>query len=245
MTNVRCASGWWLLFLLLGFTFLPAISVPLSAQDPPNDPKTVFENMTIDEAGHVCYTESLGPNPLDRIEFRTDGKDVLLLFVTLGERTRQVEVTDLNNDLRPDLIHIEWTREDGTTRTASYYRGPEYREHLRHHLLHALTTTRRHLIKDRPEEQLRASRIEARIKQLEATNIAPAEAGIYGDDATFSPSGHKDLKYAFLASDTLMTALRALVDGDVRILSRPPEIVPRYRLDLDILLSIDPAVDRR
>lgn len=231
--------------LLAGCFLLFFWSTPrLIAQVPTSEPKTVFGNISIDESGHVCYSESLGPDPLDRIEFRTNGKDVLSLYLSLGERTREVEVTDFNSDGRPDLIHIEWTSADGSTRTASYYRGPEYREHLRHHLLHALAATRRHLIKDRPEELQRASVIEARLQHLEATAIGTSEVGVYGDDATFSPSAHKDLRYAFIASDTLVTALRSLIDGDVRVLSRPPEVVPRYRLDLDILLAIDPIIDR-
>ncbi len=230
-------------FLLISLLAFLSTAVG-SAQDAGVDKKTVFGNMSVDETGHVCYIEPIGRGPLDRLEFRTDGKDVLFLYLTANESSKQVEVTDLDRDGRPDLIHIEWVSPKGITTQASYYRGPEYREHLRHHLLHALAATRRHLIKDKPEEQQRATMIEARLKQMEARTIAPSEIGVYRDKPSFTPSDHKDLRYAFIASDTLTAALRSLVDGDVRILSRTPEIVPTYRIDIDLLLAIDPSLTR-
>lgn len=241
MTVLRSAPR--LLGSLLGFLFALVCLSP--AQDPDDPKPTVFGSMTVDAAGHVCYTEPIPGGNLDRLEFRTDGKDVLYLFQTVHGSSKVLEVTDLDLDHRPDLIHIEWTGSDGITNKASFYRGPGYREHLRQHLLHALASTRRHLIKDRPEEQQRALLIEERLKRLESGSIKPGEIGVYDENATFQPSGHKDLRYAFIASDTLTTALRRLIDGDVRVLSRPPDIVPTYRIDLDILLAIDPGVDRR
>lgn len=245
---MRTDSGFSLASLLrASFTltaFLAGITGSLLAQDPDPGKKTIFESMSIDESGHVCYVEALDENPLNRLEYRTDGKDVLYIYVMVGPVAKTVEVTDLNNDKFPDLIHVEWVREDGSVVKTNFYRGPAYREHLRRHLQHALTTTQRHIIKDRPEEKARAVEIEVSLKRLEGRAIGASEVGLYSHDKLFQPSAHKDIRYAFIASDTLCTALRSIVDGDVRVLSRRPEIVPTYRLDIDILLGVDPAVSR-
>ncbi len=216
----------------------------LIAQDPDPEKKTIFESMSIDETGHVCYVEALDDNPLNRLEYRTDGKDVLYIYETIGSVAKTVEVTDLNNDQQPDLIHVEWMREDGSVGKTNFYRGTGYREHLRRHLQHALTTTQRHVIKERPEEKTRAAEIEASLKRLEGHAIGSSEIGLYTHDSLFQPSSHKDIRYAFIAADTLCSALRRVVDGDVRVLSRRPEIAPTYRLDIGILLALDPAVIR-
>ncbi len=145
LTVVRTDSGSSLPSLLRSFfsvtVILAGSAVSLRAQEPDPEKKTIFESISIDESGHVCYMEALDENPLNRIEYRTNGKDVLYVYATAGGMAKMVEVTDLNSDQSPDLIHVEWMREDGSVVKTNFYRGPAYREHLRRHLQHALTTT--------------------------------------------------------------------------------------------------------
>lgn len=229
-----------LLRILLLFVLLQACL----AQNTDREKKTYFENITIDPEGHVCYTEAIGDNPMNRLEFRINGKRVLNVFQTHESYQTKIEVSDFDSDGRADLIYVERDYGGKQIEKANLYRGKEYQEHLKRHLMHALRTASHPLIKDRPDEQMRARQIQSSLQELEKHSIQPPEMGFYSAEKLFERSNHKDISYAFIASDTLAQALRSVIEGDYKMLSQQPEIVSKYQLEIKILLNIDPAMGR-
>lgn len=211
------------------------------SQNTDREKRTYFENITIDPEGHVCYTEALGDNPMNRLEFRINGKRVLNVFQVLESSQTKIEVSDFDSDGKADLIYVERDYREKTIEKVSLYRGKEYQEHLKRHLMHALRTASHPLIKDRPDEQMRARQVQSSLQELEKHSIQQSEMGFYSAERLFEPSNHKDISYAFTASDTLIQALRLVIEGDYKMLSQQPEIVTRYQLEIKILMNIDPA----
>lgn len=223
--------------------FLIALSLPdVHAQTGSGEKRTYFENITIDPEGHVCYTESIGKNPLNRIEYRINGKTVLDVYYSFETYGTKIEVSDFDGDGSADLIYVEREYEENRIEKVNFYRGKQFQEHLKRHLLHALRTASHPLIRERPDEQMRARQIQSSLAALEKHSVAGGETGFYTAERLFEPSNHKDIAYAFLASDTLARALRSIIEGDYKVLSQEPEMVAKYKLEISILLSIDPAM---
>lgn len=227
-------SSQFALFLL----FLPLVST--FAQD---QKKTLFENLSIDPAGHVCYVESLDENPLNRIEFRTNGKNVVSIFVT--DHATKVEITDYDSDGMGDVIYVEKEEGKRDVKNSTFYRGDEFQRHLQRHLQHALRTAMHPLIAEQPEEKARADQIRSTLERLTERRIPPEEVGIYSSETMFEASASKDIRYAFSASDTLNSALQAIVNGDYRVLSQEPHIVKKYNIEIKILTSVEPLEKKK
>ncbi len=221
-------------------TFLIVIPLLAVAQDP--EKKTYFENITMDPEGHVCYSETIGKDPMDRLEYRMNGKRVLDVYQATDSYHVKIEVSDFDNNGKADLIYIEWEYGEERIEKANLYRGKQYQEHLRRHLMHALRTASHPLIKERPDEQIRARQIQSSLDRLEKHSIQADETGLYSAENLFEPSNHKDIRYAFIASDTLAQALQTIIEGDYKLLSQQPEIVSKYQMEIKILLGIDPAI---
>lgn len=211
------------------------------AQDEPGR-KTYFQNLFLDYEGHICYAEGLDENPMNRIEYRTDGRDIIGIFLAKGDIRTKVEITDFNADGKADLVYIEKDHGEHDVTKVNFFRGPQYQEHLRRHFGHALRTASHPLIKDEPEERERTKKIEEGMELLDKTTIGPDDIGVYSADGLFQVIRHKDIEFAFVAADTLNNALRAIVEGDYRLLSQEPQIVKKYDLEINLLTRIDPAV---
>ncbi len=231
--RVRTARRWLCPALLL------VVQVSVGQDTGPE--RTYFDNLTLDPDGHICYTESLDGSDMNRIEYREEGRGIISLYKTVNGLAKIVETKDFNDDRKPDIITVEWIR-DGTdiTRT-TLYRGRQYAEHLKVHLQHALHTATRHLIRDREVERERASEIRGRIEELNNRVIGEDEVGIFTSTGGFRSADHKNIRYAFSAADNLNSVLSAIVAGDYRLLSQKTELTKEYKLDIDILLSLDPA----
>ena len=215
------------------------------AQNEEEKKKTYFSNISIDPAGHVCYRESLDKNDMNRIEYTADGKSTLELFYTSASAQTNVQAIDFDSDGRIDLIYVMKEKRTGgkdLIRTSDFYRGPGYLEHLKRHLGHALLTGRHPLIKDRPEELKRSEEIEATLEALNKRTIGNEDIGVYSSEKQFEESSSKEIKEAFAASDTLNAAIRNILAGDFRILSKSPEIATKYSVEIRDLLEIEPPL---
>jgi len=219
------------------FVFVFCLCTPLMSQD---DHKTYFDNLTLDPDGHICYVEFLGESEFDRIEYREEGRGMISIFHMSDELVKYVETKDFDDDTVPDIITVEWTNSGTDIRRLILYRGKEYKEHLVRHLRHALGTASRHIIHDRSEEQERSKDIKARLDELEKRPIADDEVGVFTTDGGFRRVDHKDLRYAFSAAGNLNSVLSEIVSGDYKVLSQKTALTKEYKLDIDILLSLDP-----
>jgi len=227
--------------IFLGVVFCCLASLSL-AQNSDDKKRTYFENITIDSEGHVCYFEPFSTNGLNRIEYKTNGKSELDIFFESESARINIRLTDFNNDDKVDLIYV--MKENiiaKIIRKVDFYRGPEYLEHLKRHYKHALLTATHPLIKHRPDEVQRAKEIENELERLNTQHIEPAEMGAYRQDMQFMESKVKELAGAFVASDTLNSAVRTVLEGDFRVLSQRPEITTKYYMEISTLLGIDPS----
>ncbi len=212
------------------------------AQEGDETRKTYFQNLFLDHEGHICYTEMLDKNPLNRLEYRTDGREIIGIFFAEGELRTRVEITDFDADGKADLVYIEKDLGERNVTKVNFFRGAQYQEHLKKHFGHALRTATHPLIKDEPEEVLRAQTIREGLALIEKTKLEQEDMGVYSSEGLFRVERHKDIQFAFVASDTLSNALRIIVEGDYRILSQEPQIVKKYNLEIGILTRIDPSV---
>jgi len=206
---------------------------------------TYFEQISIDPEGHVCYLERIGKSDLNRIEYRADGKSELEIFFESDTARSNVRLTDFDNDGKVDLIYVMRESLKGAKtpiRKVDYYRGPQYLEHLKRHFKHALVTASHPLIKNRPDEQERAKQIEKDIARLNSLKISEQEIGTYSQEDSFTESPSAAIQEVFAASDTLNSAVRTVLSGDFRVLSKTPEITSRYNVEINTLVSIDPPL---
>ena len=222
----------------LAAAMLVLLTPALPAQE---QKKTYFGNMFLDPQGHICYSEALDENALNRIEYRADGLEVISIFDSKGEVRIKVEVTDFNSDGNPDLIYLEKDLGERSVRKANFFRGTHYQEHLKRHFGHALRTAIHPLIKDDPAEKNRAFQIEQGMKALDSIKLKNDDVGVYSAEGFFHVTRHKDIQLAFAAADTLISALRHIVEGDYRVLSQEAQIVKKYGPEIRILTGIDPA----
>lgn len=220
------------------------LSVPAQAQDDTKEGRTYFDNLTLDPDGHICYVEFLDGSAFDRIEYREEGRGMISLYSNTEERAIYVETKDFDDDKRPDIITVEWTYGGTDIRRVTYYRGRAYSDHLTKHLRHALGTASRHIIKDREEERGRVREIRSRLQELEERPIEEGEVGIFSSDDGFLVRDHKDIRYAFVAADNLNKVLSEIVSGDYKVLSQKTDLTKEYKLDIDILLALDPSRQR-
>ena len=212
-----------------------------SAQDVQQDHKTYFDNLTLDPDGHICYVEFLEGSDFNRIEYREEGRGMISLYETVEELAKYVETRDFNEDDMPDIITIDWTMDGTDIRRLTLYRGPQYKEHLVKHLRHALGTASRHIIRDTGAELQRSREIQDRLDELEKRPISDDEVGVFTTEAGFRPVDHKDIRYVFVAAGNLNAVLSDIVAGDYKVLSKRTELTKEYKLDIDILLSLDPS----
>ena len=230
---------------MLGVCLLFLTSTPSNGQDNAEKKNTYFHNISIDSEGHVCYFENMWGSPLNRIEYRTNGKSTLDIFFEDDIARMNVQLTDFNNDGNVDLIYVmreNLTKKKGAIRKIDFYRGPEYLEHLKRHYKHALLTATHPLIKHRPDEQERAKQIEKDLEALDNQRIRQTDTGTYTQEDLFIRSQSVEITDAFSASDTLNVAVRSILSGDFRVLSKTPEITTKYNLEINTLLGIDPAM---
>jgi len=229
--------------VILSFLVVAAVFFPqfIHAQENEDSRKTYFGNLFLDHEGHICYMEGLDNNPLNRLEYRSDGREIIGIFTAAGENRTKVEITDFNSDGRPDLIYMEKDAGEHTVTKVNFFRGSDYQEHLKRHFGHALRTATHPLIKDNPEEKKRATQIEEGLKALSKMELNRDDMGVYSADGLFRVTRHKDIQLAFVAADTLANALKYIVEGDYRILSQEAQIANKYSLEIKILLGIDPA----
>ncbi len=223
------------------FVMMVTLLVASAAQDEPVSHRTYYENLTVDPDGHICYVEFLDGSDFDRIEYREEGRGTVSLYKKEDELVKYVETKDFNEDRKPDIITIEWTIDGTDIRRTTVYYGREYASHLVKHLRHALATAHRHIIRDKEVEKQRSTDIEARIAEIERRQIGEEEIGFFTTEKGFVPVAHKDLRYAFAAAGNLNLALSEIISGDYKVLSRSTELTKEYRLDIDILLSLDPG----
>lgn len=220
----------------------PTLSVCLlHAQESGDSKKTYFGNLFLDTEGHICYMEPLDDNPLNRFEYRSDGREIISIFKASGENRSRVEITDYNSDGKPDLIYLERDAGEHTVTKVNFFRGSDYVEHLKRHFGHALVTATHPLIKDDPAEKKRAAQIEVGLEALNNIELKKDDIGIYSAERLFKVTRHKDIQLAFVAADTLVKALKYIVEGDYRILSQEAQIAKTYGLEIGILLGFDPA----
>jgi hypothetical protein len=224
------------LVILLSVSFFA-----VHAQNRERAERTYFDNITLDPDGHICYTESLDGTDMNRIEYREEGRGRVSIYETSGELAKYVETTDFDGDNKPDIITVEWTAGGTDVTRLILFRGAEYREHLKRHLLHALRTSTHSHFLGRPEEQERSKEIRTRLEDLDKAEVSDGDIGIYTTDHAFQANNHKDLKYAFAASDNLNGALANIVGGDYKVLSQRTQLTNEFKLDIGILLSINPA----
>ena len=229
-------------FIVSCLVMASAVSPQLLVAQENGDPKkTYFGNLFVDYKGHICYTEALDENPMNRLEYRSDGRGIIGIFKMAGENRTKVEITDFNSDGKPDLIYLEKDAGEHAVTKVNFFRGADYQEHLKRHFGHALRTARHPLIKDDPEEKKRATQIELGLEALSKIELNRDDMGVYSADWLFKVTRHKDIQLAFVAADTLANALKYIVEGDYRILSQEAQIARKYSLEINILLGIDPA----
>ena len=236
--NPRHGHGSGLVLLML----CSAVSVGVAQDD--GAAKTYYENLSLDPEGRICYMEALGNDPLSRIEYRSNGRFTLDLVFVDGARRTKIEASDLDGNGTADLIYVEQDAGERDVEIMSLYRGPAYREHLKRHFDNALRTSTYPLIKSQPEEQKRAKRIQSDLDSLDQKDIGPMEMGIYMPDLHFHPNQHREIQYAFMATDTLSNVLGKVTKGDFRLLSRKADIAKKYHTEIDMLLTLDPKVMR-
>ncbi|MBI3005935.1 MAG: hypothetical protein HYY49_11065 [Ignavibacteriales bacterium] len=228
---MRCTC---LLLITLNFAF---------GQDNGGKKNTYFHNISIDAEGHVCYLESMPGNAVNRIEYRANGKSMLDIFFEDDIARVTVQLSDFDNEGTVDHIYVmreELTGTKGNIRKIDYYRGPQYLEHLKKHYKHALLTATHPLIAHRPDEKERAKKIEKSLDAMNSISIEKLEMGTYTADGMFVELRSPELQETFMASDTLNTAVRNILTGDFRILSKSPEITTKYNIEINTLLSIKP-----
>jgi len=213
------------------------LSAPLLGQD---DNKTYFDNLTLDPDGHICYIEFLNGSDIDRIEYREEERRMISLYQTIDGLQKYVETKDFDGDGTPDIITVEWRNNGRDIRRLTLYHGSGYEEHLVKHLHHALGTAKRHIIRDQSVEQQRSKDIQSRLEELEKRPIGKDEAGIFTTESGFVVSDHKDIRYAFSAAGNLQKVLADIVAGDYKVLSQRTSLTTEYRLDIGILLDLDP-----
>jgi len=221
---------------------LVVLSVVVSISVAQNDAgvKTYYDNLSLDSEGRICYMEALGSDPLSRIEYRSNGRFTLDLVYVDGVHRTKIEASDLDGDGTADLIYVEQDAGERDVEIISLYRGPAYREHLKRHFDNALRTSTYPLIKSQPEEQRRAKQIRSDLDSLDQKDIGPMEMGIYMPDLHFHPNHHREIQYAFMATDTLSNILGRVAKGNFRMLSRKAEIAKKYHTEIDMLLTLDP-----
>ncbi|MBI4428121.1 MAG: hypothetical protein HY562_03285 [Ignavibacteriales bacterium] len=215
----------------------------VQAQEAEQNKNTYFHNISIDAEGHVCYLESLPGNPINRIEYRTNGKSTLDIFFEDDVVRSTIQLTDYNADGSIDHVYImreDLIKKKGGIRKVDYYRGPEYLEHLKRHYKHALLTATHPLIAHRPDEKERARKIEKDLEAMNNISINKDAMGMYTPEGMFLELQSADVKESFLASDTLNVAVRNVLTGDFRVLSKTPEITRKYNVEINSLLSIKP-----
>jgi len=219
-----------------------ALSVMVAAaQNDEGQKKTYFQNLFLDPEGHICYTEALDENPMNRLEYRTDGREIVGILSSKGDHRTKIEITDFDSDGKPDLIYIEKDQGEHDITKINFFRGPKYQEHLTRHFGHAMMTATHPLIKDEPVEKKRAAEIQRGLDMLAGIHLTDDDMGVYSAEELFRVVPHKDIRLAFVAADTLSAALKTIVEGDFRVLSQEPEIVKRYSLEIGILMGIDPS----
>ena len=223
--------------LTLAVLFVVA-SVGVAQNDAPA--KTYYDNLSLDSEGRICYMEALGSDPLSRIEYRSNGRFTLDLVYIDGSHRTKIEASDLDGNGTADLIYVEQDAGERDVEIISLYRGPAYREHLKRHFDNALRTSTYPLIKSQPEEQKRAKQIRSDLDSLDQKDIGPMEVGIYMPDLHFHPNRHREIQYAFMATDTLSNILERVSEGNFRLLSRKAEIAKKYHTEINMLLTLDP-----
>ena len=229
--------------IMLGVCWFLLAAAPLNGQENGKGKNTYFHNISIDDEGHVCYSESMPGNSFNRIEYRANGKSTLDIFFKDDIARVAVQLTDFDNNGNVDHIYVmreDLTKKKNNIRKIDYYRGPEYLEHLKRHLKHALLTATHPLIAHRPDEQERARQIENDLDAMNKIRIKNDELGTYTPDGMFAGLQTAERKETFLASDTLNAAVRKILSGDFKVLSQTPEITTKYNVEINSLLSIHP-----